>query len=326
MLPKKNRVINLLLFLVTVAFCVLIAEIWVRIFFKGRLNVHKDERNLTYRYDSILGWFPIENSKKSYKGSRSIDIEHNGRGFRDDEHLVGTNPRIVFLGDSFVWGYDVNKSERFTEKLRTALPNWSIYNLGVSGYGTDQEYLLLKQHYDFYMPTIVFLIFCTSNDEIDNSYNKRYRGYYKPYFVTNGNNLELRGTPVPKSENYFFVNHNILAQSYLVRLLVKSFFKSTNPLYLKLENPTHEIIENIHEFVKNRGAQFIVGLQEQSPELEIFLTDKKIPYVNLSNPYIYPDHGRHWTPEGHTFVTERIYGVLKKGHYLKMGTIPNNTN
>jgi hypothetical protein len=317
---------NLLLCLIILVCCLLIGEIWVRIVYKSRLPVHQDERNLTYRYDSILGWFPRENSKKSYTGSRPIDIAHNSRGFRDDEHIIGTKPRMIFLGDSFVWGYDVNKSERFTEKLRLVLPDWSIYNLGVSGYGTDQEYLLLQQHYDFYMPNIVFLLFCTSNDEIDNSYNRRYRGYYKPYFVMNGIHLELRGTPVPKSENYFFVDHSILAQSYLVRLLVKSSFKFTNPLYLKLDNPTQKLLEHLHEFVEKRGAQLIVGLQEHSPELEIFLTDSKIPYVNLSNPHTYPRYGRHWTPEGHTFVTEKIYGILKKGQYLNMGAILHNTN
>ncbi len=326
MLPNKNRINNTLLLLVTTVFCLLIAEIGIRFIYKDSLDVKKDERNLIYRYDSILGWFPIENSKKSHKGSRFIDVEHNSRGFRDDEHLVSTSPRIVFLGDSFVWGYDVDKSERFTEKLNTALPHWSIYNLGVSGYGTDQEYLLLQQHYNFYKPNIVFLIFCIDNDEGDNTRNKRHGGYYKPYFLINGKDLELRGTPVPKSENYFFVNHDVLAQSILARLIVKAYFRFTNPPYLEVENPTYEIISNIYEFSKNKGFRFIVGLQEETPELELFLTDKKIPYVSLSNPYKYPSHGRHWTPVGHTFVAERIYEFLKKNNYLIMETTPNKSN
>ncbi|MHC4268507.1 MAG: hypothetical protein ACYSTS_08585 [Planctomycetota bacterium] len=323
MLLKKNRVKNLLLLLVTLIFCMIVMEIGMRVFLKDRLYVIKDERNLTYKHDSLLGWFPIANSKNSYKGSRSVNVEHNSRGFRDHEHLIDTKQRIVFLGDSFVWGYDVEKSERFTEKLLIALSNYSIYNLGVSGYGTDQEYLLLKQNYDFYMPDIVFLLFCTENDEEDNSRNERYGGYYKPYFVIDGSNLELKGTPVPKSENYFFANHDILAQLYWFRLFAKLYFKFTRPPYLKLGNPTHAIIANIHEFVKSRGAQFIVGLQKPSAELELFLTDKNIPYLNLYNSHVYPDNGRHWTPEGHTFVSKKIYRFLQEGNYLKMGTVPN---
>ena len=280
-----------------------------------------DERNLTYRYDETLGWFPIENSTKMYRGlRRSISVEHNKRGFRDSEHVIGNKPRIIFLGDSFVWGYDVEKPERFTEKLRAKLPAWSIYNLGVSGYGTDQEYLLLKQQYDFYRPNIVFLIFCTVNDNADNSSNNRYGGYFKPYFVSGGTNLELKGVPVTKSMNYFFVKHDIWAQMYLFRLVARIYFKYVDPPILKLQDPTHAIIASMHEFVKSKGAQFIIGLTGQQPELEQFLRERKIAYVDLSNPYRYPH--RHWTPEGNTWVSEKIYHFLRNGDYLKMETTP----
>jgi len=120
---------------------------------------------------------------------------------------------MIFLGDSFVWGYDAEQQERFTEKLRANIPGWSIYNLGVSGYGTDQEYLLLRQQYDFYRPQIVFLIFCKDNDDEDNSRNERYGLYYKPYFTVDGAWLKLRGVPVPRSEAYFFSLHNLLVKS-----------------------------------------------------------------------------------------------------------------
>ena len=322
MLLNKRQISNLLLLVVTTVICLLIAEIGIRIIFKDRLRV-QDERNLIYRYDSKLGWFPIENSAKHYKGSRLIDVVHNSRGFRDDEHSVSANPRIMFLGDSYVWGYDVEQKERFTEKLDKALINWSVYNLGVSGYGTDQEYLILQQHYDFYKPNIVFLVFCADNDELDNTSNQRYGGYYKPYFVINGEDLELRGIPVPKSEKYFLVNHDILAQSYLFRLAVKGFFKLINPPYLEIENPTHKIISDIYDLSKDKDFLFIVGLQEESPELELFLTNKKIPYVPLSNPHRYSSHGHHWTPEGHTFVAERIYDFLMKNDYLTTEAMPH---
>ena len=157
---RGKRSLNLLVLLLSLTFCIEITEIGMRFLLKKRLSIHKDERNLNYRYDEELGWFPVENSKQSYEGSRSIKVEHNSRGFRDSDHIVDTKPRIIFVGDSFVWGSDVEKQERFTEKLRGKLTNWSVYNLGVSGYGTDQEYLLLKRHYDFYSPNIVFLVFC----------------------------------------------------------------------------------------------------------------------------------------------------------------------
>jgi lysophospholipase L1-like esterase len=310
---------NLLVLLLSLIFCIGITEVGMRFLLKNSLSITEDERNLTYRYDEELGWFPVENSKKRYTGSRSIEVEHNSRGFRDSERKVGTKPSIIFLGDSFVWGYDVEKQERFTEKLSEKLAGWSLYNLGVSGYGTDQEYLLLRRHYDFYNPNIVFLVFCTHNDEVDNSHNVTYGRYYKPYFMVNGDSLTLKGVPVPKSENYFFVRHKILSRSYWFRLLARAYFMYivALPPSLELNNPTAAIITNMNEFVKARGAEFLFGLTEKDPELEKFLKNKDIPYVDLSNSYRYSSHGDHWTPDGHTFVSERIYDFLMEGKYLQ---------
>ena len=155
---KTGRKLSNGLLVVVSAVCVLVAAEYVlRSYFKDDLRLRADERNLAYRYDERLGWFPKEGTTTSFKGSRRISVAHNRRGFRDIEHQVGDASRILFLGDSFVWGYDVEQSERFTERLRTGFPDWPIYNLGISGYGTDQAFLLLIDQFDFYRPDIVFL-------------------------------------------------------------------------------------------------------------------------------------------------------------------------
>ncbi|MBL4890139.1 MAG: SGNH/GDSL hydrolase family protein [Candidatus Lindowbacteria bacterium] len=286
-----------------------ITEIEMRYFLNDYLALREDERNLTYRYDRELGWFPIADSIKTLSGIRTVTARHNGRGFRDPKHLVGDTPGIVFIGDSFLWGFDVEEDERFADKLRAKLSDWSIYNLGISGYGTDQEFLLLKNNFEFYHPKIVFLVYSSDNDEIDNSTNERYGGYYKPYFTADENALKLGGTPVPKSENYFFVNHDVLSRSYWFRLLAKSYFRVTRPDPVKLESPTHAILSNMNKFVSENDARFVVGIQGYSPQLEEFLSNEKISYVSLANPYKYHRLG-HWTPAGNTYVSEKIYGFL----------------
>jgi hypothetical protein len=297
-----------------------LTEIWARFYVdKEAVDLHEDERNLTYRYDERLGWFPIENSKRLFKGTRTITVEHNQRGFRDIEHVFDERPRIVFVGDSAVWGYDVEGNERFTERLREKLPAWSVYNLGVSGYGTDQEYLLLEQIHDTYSPNIVFVL--TGNDERDNTHNCMYGGYYKPYFVIHDTVMELRGVPVPKSENFFFANHRTLARSYVFRLLAKRYFQATAPPVVKVDDPSHAILLNLKQLVEGRGSRLLVGLVKRSPDLEAFLADSKIPFVQLDNPHRYPADppgSGHWTPEGHTLVSQRIYDFLISGGYLKL--------
>ena len=111
---------------------------------------------------------------------------------RTERAIARDRPGILFLGDSYLWGYDVEAAERFTDKLQVRHPEWSIYNLGVSGYGTDQEYLLLNRYFDEYKPQVVFLLFCEETDHEDNRSNMRYGGYYKPYCTITGNRLELK--------------------------------------------------------------------------------------------------------------------------------------
>ena len=68
---------------------------------------------------------------------------------------------------------------------------------GVSGFGTDQEYLLLQKLWPKVKPAVVVLIFCTDNDRDDNRSNIRYEGYQKPYFMlTAQGSLVLAGQPV----------------------------------------------------------------------------------------------------------------------------------
>jgi lysophospholipase L1-like esterase len=305
---------------VTIFFLLLLivsAELCLRHFFSKRLMLHNDERNLVYQYDKEFGWFPIKNSEHMvvFNGHR-IYIKHNTMGFRDHEHSINSDkPRIVFLGDSVVWGYSVNQSERFTDKLRNKMSDWDIYNLGVSGYGTDQEYILISKLFEYYKPTIVFLVYCNGTDQEDNLSNVRYGGYYKPYFIINRHNIELRGVPVPKSINYFFVKHKYLSRSFLIRLFMKVYYKYTTPSVINMtEDPTYLIIENMNNYIGNRGAELIIGIQERYIDLEKYLKKKNIKFVNLDNSFYSDEY--HWTPEGHTYVSNKIYDFLKNMGYL----------
>jgi hypothetical protein len=319
---REKQFLNLLVFLLYLICFAGITEIAIRIFFKD-VGIPVDEKNMLYRYDEKLGWFPVKNRYKM-NASRFVEVEHNSRGFRDSEHIVGTHPRIVFLGDSFVWGYDVEKQERFTEKLAAKFANLSIYNLGVSGYGTDQEFLLLTQHYDFYKPNIVFLVF-SDTDQYENSHNNANGKYFKPYFIANGDSLTLKGVPVPKSWRHFIKQHDVLSYSFWFRALTRLYFKYMEPPSLELNDPTYAIITNMHRFIKARGAKFIVGLQGVDPALKKYLKDNNIPFVDLSNSYVYPDNGRHWTPEGHALVSEIIYNYLRQERYLEKVNVNNKS-
>lgn len=288
-------------------------ELLLRGFFKERLVVYEEERALLYRYDSRLGWFPRPDSSRTFAGSRQITATHNSRGFRDIEHQKSDKPGLLVLGDSFVWGYDVEATERFTEKLRPRMPGWDVYNLGVSGYATDQELLLLTDLFDYYRPRIILLIFCSYNDFLDNATNTIFQGaYYKPYFNATSQGISLQGVPVPTSLSYFSRQHPLLAKSYLVRLTVKAFA----PPLVNVPNPTFAIMKQLNEFVTQKGSQLVVGLEQPHDELETYLQMAKIPYIQLDGAERFPDNGWHWTPDGHTAVSNAVFDFLGSRGWL----------
>jgi hypothetical protein len=317
----RGRRLPLKLVLLALSFALAagLGEIGLRLFFRDRFFVFEDERKLLCQYDPQLGWFPIPNSRDRLRASRVFSVVHNREGFRGPEPTVSNKPAIVFLGDSFVWGYDVDAPERFTDKLQAKHPEWTVYNLGVSGYGTDQEYLLLQKHFDIYKPKVVFLLFCVENDHEDNCSNVRYGGYYKPYCMVEGKRMHLQGVPVPRGERVWLVDHPRLARSFIVRLLVRVYFQWKAPSVLSIPDPTGAILWDLKNYVRSKGAVLVMGLTMSDPKLEEFLGQVKIPYVELTTKLRYKSYGGHWTPEGHSYVCEKVEQFLAQGKFMAEG-------
>src|SRR5215210_4898177 len=154
-----------------------IVETALRIADPRALREGQGGRTIAYRHDDELGWTPEPNSALTVTAERPIHVKHNSLGLRDPELGTSGKPRILFVGDSFVWGNDVEAEERFTELLRKALPTHEIVNAGVSGYGTDQEYLWLKRLWDRIEPAVVVLMFTVVNDRWDKSRNVPSKAY-----------------------------------------------------------------------------------------------------------------------------------------------------
>ncbi|NOX85986.1 MAG: SGNH/GDSL hydrolase family protein [Chlorobi bacterium] len=305
---KNKLLFTVIAIVISLIILIIGAEIIARIFIPEDYVL--DEMNLTYRYDKKLGWFPIENSEKTFTGSRLIHIKNNKIGFRDIDHGPKSKKRIAFIGDSFVWGYDVEYGERFTEYLQQRLTNWEIINMGVSGYSTDQELILLKNWFDYFKPDIVFLVVC-DNDKPGNATNNFY-SYYKPYFTFTGNKLVTHGIPVSKSIRYYEGKYPRLLKSRLIQALIQI----TRPKKIFVENPTEEIIKEMDNYVKSKGAKFFIALTDDSSTGKPCSFCDDIPYVLLTTRERYKTNGQHWTPAGNKIVSNKIYEFLKQQHVL----------
>jgi len=307
-------------------------EILTRLFWKERPNLASDERTLSYRYDQELGWFPVKNSSLQFKGSRVISIQHNEDGFRDRAHGPKGKKRIAFLGDSYVWGYDAEVEERFTEKLQARLPEWEVLNLGVSGYGTDQEFILLQKVFDRYQPDILVLVF-SDNDVEENTMNTAHKGYYKPYFEEVDHELVERGVPVPKSIRYYEAEYPLLFKSQLAQMLAGSYLARRTPKHVSAANPTLKIIWQMKRYVESRGTRFIVAYVDdlQGDKKRAFCEACKIDYLFLMDSslmnweFLYPTQGNHWRPKGHDHVCSKLYEFLTANHFVQTGMTHTNS-
>jgi len=80
--------------------------------------------------------------------------------------------RIAILGDSFVEGYSVERaktvSSRINRLIKARGQDGEVFNFGVGGYSTFQEYLVYKQIASTYRPQVVLLGFYLDNDVRNN--------------------------------------------------------------------------------------------------------------------------------------------------------------
>jgi hypothetical protein len=226
---------------------------------------------IVFRHDPELGWSPVPNSVAEFHGSRTITVQHNSLGLRDIEPAGPRRPTVLFVGDSLVWGYDVEAGDRFTERLRMNRPDLKIINAGVPGYGTDQEYLLLNRVWDATQPDVVILMVCVQNDREDNTSNVRYGGYLKPYLEqAPDGQWRFSGQPVPWSRFAYFNSSALVRASWLARLGVSAFVQLRYPV-VSVTDPTERVIRMMRDLVEARSGKFMVGLQYHDAQLESFL-------------------------------------------------------
>jgi lysophospholipase L1-like esterase len=307
---RKRRVLRAIVVqLAIVIATLLVAEAVLRVIDLRYLRAHRVGADRIYNYDAELGWFPVPNSDVSFTGMRTIRVRHNSLGLRDIEPDTTPKRTIAFIGDSFVWGYDAEQNERFTEILRGKLPGERIINAGVTAYGTDQEYLLLRRLWDRLNPDVVVLMVCTDNDRKDNTANTRQDGPYKPYFdMAKG---AFAGIPVPWSRHLYFADNWLAQHSWVFRVAVSAYVLIAHPP-VSVPDPTERLIAMMKEFVESKGAKFLVGLQFREPALEAALAAMKIPYTSFDGAEHEFGDGDHWTPKGHQQVAERLLTLLKE--------------
>jgi len=208
---KKRYVYNLLVILFGIIIALIIGELSVRIIAPQRIynnctgefeGFHEVELNQYYGRFLKKDYRQCTVSPDNYK---KIDYRtHNSLGARATYEIpyekTEGQKRIVLIGDSFIYGLNIDDSETIASQLKKLLPaDWEVINLGVPGFGTDQSLLLLMQEASKYKPDIV--IYGLYQNDFSNNIALYQHETYKPMFqLTENGSIVLTNYPVAKLE------------------------------------------------------------------------------------------------------------------------------
>lgn len=165
-------------------FVFFVLSIWAVILVAGLIlgelymrSFHPQVSTLGLNYlvpDDKLRYKHMPNCKLTYSNSEmDADFFTNSQGFRDVENYEDApeSEKILFLGDSFTFGFGVKQEEVFSavlqKKLKEKRKGIAVVNAGAVGYGTDQEYIFLKESGINMKPKLV-IINIYANDLSDN--------------------------------------------------------------------------------------------------------------------------------------------------------------
>ncbi|MGD8389495.1 MAG: GDSL-type esterase/lipase family protein [Desulfobacteraceae bacterium] len=133
---------------------------------------HRNALNAFHVADPYLGWRGLAGFqgifvREDFKAHITLD----DRGYRKKaSHIepLSNARKVVFLGDSFAWGWGVSEGELFSDILQDMLgPRYNVINLGINTFGTVQERIQLEREVLPMRPDMVGLLMY-SNDFEDN--------------------------------------------------------------------------------------------------------------------------------------------------------------
>ncbi|MEE2657826.1 MAG: SGNH/GDSL hydrolase family protein [Candidatus Latescibacterota bacterium] len=191
-----------------------------------------------WQHDPQLGWAHRPGSQGRLV-SPEFDVAYRigEAGLRDDDPSSTKGDRVTRVllhGDSFAEGWGVGEEEtleRHIERWATALTDGpvEVLNLGVAGYGTDQQLLQFSDLGKSLSPHLVVVLVYAH--DLWNNASRRGIGAErgpKPYFRLGPKGLELHGVPVAgdaywRRKNEQSVERFFSERSHLYSLMRKAW-------------------------------------------------------------------------------------------------------
>jgi lysophospholipase L1-like esterase len=161
------------------------------------------------QHDDILGYkfAPGLKVRIPHEGGGYL-VKTNKEGFRCDNEVTANKTkarRVLVFGDSYTAGDGVSNGKRYSDVIEQTLDDTEVLNFGLSGSGTDQQYLIFKKYAEKIEYDAVIISVLVENIErnvakyrewTDRSGESLYVS--KPWFeLFSSGDLSLKGVPVP---------------------------------------------------------------------------------------------------------------------------------
>ena len=110
------------------------------------IKIEKDEKKYyTYFLSKNCHAFEHKSTTPSYK----VYTDNNGNRYFKNKKEKNLNPKIIFLGDSFAYGFGLNYNESIPGIISKKVNNeYDVLNFAVPGYSPSMNYYKLKQYLD----------------------------------------------------------------------------------------------------------------------------------------------------------------------------------
>jgi hypothetical protein len=299
------------------------------------------------QFDKMLGWSlkPLSRGISSRTGNE-VEYRINSKGLRDDETSYEKSEgifRIVLLGDSNAFGFGVPIEKHFSTLLEGYFKNVEVINMGVNGFGVDQELIYLRSEGFRYQPDLV-LAYVPHYGDHRHMHTRRW-GQEKPRFKIINGELVLTNSPVSNSPSpstnplqridHWFRGHS---RSYEIfrNAITRLISQEQRETPVSQEQQDEKNIENeafrkelnelgaaivyaMHKESSEHGATFV--LVTKMGELHEACLKRNILSLDVSGPlsnhkFSLPDNLGHINESGNGVLAWEIAKFLQTNHLI----------
>lgn len=279
---KKTILPSILLLIIIIFAFLILAEGIVRL--SGIASKYGPVKGL-FQKDDLLDYSMAPNFSGKFEKEEfsNVDISTNSLGLRDAEYKEKTSAdyRILALGDSFAWGaYGTSLNQTFLKILEKKLnqnpdkSSYQVINMGVPGYGTDQELLYLENKGIKLKPDLAVVNFFVGNDFHDNAQSGELT-VKDGYLVTN----KITETAFQKLRNFLVLHSHLYrisekGMTYLFGSFLQAGVKNSqygsyesqlfaNPASDEMKKEievTEKILDNLNTYTKKNNMKLAIAI------------------------------------------------------------------